>query len=140
MRNEYIYQIYLFCDPFLLVLENDSIIDFNIDKISNISNKEDILKLEIKDKFFYNKLRTLEEKDFLLVLQTYDLSKNFLNQLELFGEDFNIESNFIIFKFKSSISNKTFPSLSPYWKNAIELYKKERVSYLRNSVIENILN
>ena len=140
MRNEYIYQIYLFCEPYLLVLDDESIIDLNIKKISDISNKEDILKLKIDDNFFYHKLRTLEEKDFLLVLQTFDLSKNFLYQLELFGEDFNIEYSFVNFIFKSSISNKTSPSLSPYWKNAIELYKKERVSYFRNSNLEKILN
>lgn len=140
MRNEYICQIYLFCEPYLLVLDDEFIIESDIDKFKDISEKDDFFKIKVSDIYFHENLIRIEEKDFFLIVQSFDLSNKFTNQLELFGEDFVIENQEITFKFESITINNAYPSINPYWKEAIELYKKERVSYLRNSVIENILN
>ncbi len=140
MRNDYIYQIYLFCEPYLLVLDNESIIDVNLDKLQDISKQIELLVIEIEDIFFHENLKIISEKDFSLIVQSYDTNNKFISQLELYGEDFTIESNKVTFKFDSSTVNSAYPSINPYWKSAIELYKKERVSYLRNIQIETLLN
>lgn len=140
MRNDYIYQIYLFCKPYLLVLDNESIIDMNLDKLQDISKQIELLVIEIEDIFFHENLKIISEKDFSLIVQSYDTNNKFISQLELYGEDFTIKSNKVTFKFDSSTVNSAYPSINPYWKSAIELYKRERVSYLRNIQIETLLN
>jgi len=140
VRNDYIYQIYLFCKPYLLVLDNESIIDMNLDKLQDISKQIELLVIEIEDIFFHENLKIISEKDFSLIVQSYDTNNKFISQLELYGEDFTIKSNKVTFKFDSSTVNSAYPSINPYWKSAIELYKRERVSYLRNIQIETLLN
>lgn len=140
MRNNYIYQIYLFCNTYLLVLEDESIFDINLDKLSSNDNNENIIKLETSDNFFHHNLKMLKKKDFSLITQSFDKSNKFISQIELYGEDFTIEPNEIIFQFESITINNAYPSISPYWERAIDLYKKERVSYLRNIQIETLLN
>jgi hypothetical protein len=140
MRSESIYQIYLFCEPYLLVLDNESIIDVNLGRFQATSKEEDLLVVEIEDIFFHENLKLIGEKDFSLILQSYDKTDKFISQIELYGEDFTIESNKITFKFDSLTVNSAYPSVNPYWISAIDLYKKERVSYLRNIQIETLLN
>jgi hypothetical protein len=124
----------------LLVLDNESIIDMNLDKLQDISKQIELLVIEIEDIFFHENLKIISEKDFSLIVQSYDTNNKFISQLELYGEDFTIKSNKVTFKFDSSTVNSAYPSINPYWKSAIELYKRERVSYLRNIQIETLLN
>ena len=137
-KRDLLYEFYLYCNPYLLVLEDDSIIDANILK-SEFSLKEDILVVETDDIFFSNNLTKIQEKEFFLVLQCYDKDENFNQQIELMGEDFEIENNKYIFKFSNMSTNHVIPSINPRWYEVIDLYKKERVSYIRNSKIESIL-
>jgi len=140
MNRNYIYQMYLFCEPYLLVLDDESIIESDIDKFKDISEKDDLFKIKVSDIYFHENLIRIEEKDFFLVVQSFDLSNKFTNQLELYGENFVIQNQEITFKFESITINNAYPSINPYWKEGVELYKKERVSYLRNIQIETLLN
>lgn len=137
-KRECFYEFYLYCNPNLFILEDDSIVDVNLVK-SVTSKKIDSLEIETDDSFFIKKLSIIEEKDFSIVLQSFDKEEIFSQQLELFGEDFKIEDNKATFSFKSKSTNHVYPSINPFWKNAIELYKSERVSYIRNSKIEKLL-
>ena len=139
-ERNYIYNFYLYCDPYLLFLDDDSVIDLNIDKFSIDSKKDDVFKIETLDIYFHENLKRIEDKEFLLIFQTYDLSNKFLNQIEICGEEFYTENNILILKFDSISINNVSPSLNPYWLTSIDLYKKERVSYLRNIQIETLLN
>ncbi len=134
------YQFFLFCKPYLLVLDDDSIIDANIEKSLVESNNDDLLVIVTEDVFFHENLKIIKETEFSVVLQTFDLTDNFVNQIELWGEEINIESNKVILKFETMSINRIYPSVSPYWIDAIDLYKKERVSYLRNKNIETLLS
>jgi hypothetical protein len=137
-EREWLYEFYLYCNPYLLVLEDDTIIDANLLK-SESSIKEDILVVETDDMFFSENLCRIQDKDFFLVLQCYDKNENFTQQIELMGEEFEVENNKYTFKFSQMSTNHVTPSINPRWYEVIDLYKKERVSYIRNSKIESIL-
>lgn len=138
IQREFKYNFYLFCKPYLLLLEDDLIIDANLIKSENKST-ENLLIIESTDSFFLESISMLDDKDFIITLQCYDLNDNFSYQIESYGENFIIEENKFSFECQSIFTNQINPTLNPNYKNAIELYKSERVSYIRNSKIENIL-
>ena len=139
MERNHIYELYLFCEPYLILLDNESIIDANILK-DDVNKKESKLIIETNDEFFFLNLDYIEEKDFFIVLQTFETDGHFSHQFEFFGEDFYLEDNKVIFNFQTISTNHISPSISPYWENAIISYKSKRVSYIRNSKIESLLS
>lgn len=138
IERELKYELYLFCKPYLLLLENDLIIDANLIK-SEKNNGDNLLVIESSDRFFLENIKSIKNKYFIITLQCFDLRGNFTYQIESFGENFTIENNKFVFECQSILTNQVSPNLNPNYKNAIELYKSERVSYIRNSLIENIL-
>lgn len=132
------YEFFLFCEPYFLLLENDSIIDANLSK-SEKTNIETLV-IETEDIFFQENIKIIESKDFSITLQSYDENGNFLYQIDSFGEDFYINQNKIVFECQSLLTNQVKASLNPLFNTAIDIYKKERVSYIRNSRIETVLN
>lgn len=139
MNRNHIYELYLFCEPYLVLLENEFIIDANIIK-DDKNNKDNRLVIETNDDFFYLNLDFIEEKDFFIVLQTFETDGIFSHQFEFFGEDFYREKDKVIFNFQTLTTNHISPSISPYWENAIITYKSQRVSFIRNSKIESLLS
>lgn len=138
IERELKYELYLFCKPYLLLLEDDLIIDANLSKSEN-NSVDNLLVIESSDQFFLENIKVIKNKDFVITLQCFDLHGNFTYQIESFGENFTIEDNKFVFECQSILTNQVSPNLNPNYKNAIELYKSERVSYIRNSLIENIL-
>jgi hypothetical protein len=131
-NREYKYQFYFYFDPYLLVLEDELIIDANIEK-------KDILVVETEDIFFHENLKRLKTGEFTIVFQSFDSNNNFINQMEFHGEKFEIQPNKLIIEFESTFVDNTASSINPYWLVPIENYKRQRVSYIRNSKIESIL-
>ncbi len=139
MKRFHKYRFLLFCKPYLLVLDDESIIDASIEKFLN-GGKDDTLIIESDDVFFHENLKLIENSEFSVILQSFDIDDNFLNQIELFGEEIEVIQNKIILRFETISVNRIYPSVNPYWLDAIDLYKKERVSYLRNKNIETLLS
>jgi hypothetical protein len=143
MKREHLYEFFIFIDSSILVLENDSIIDINLKKFSPKSEKDDALVVETDESFFLHRLKQINsiENDFSVVLQSYNRKSGWWeSQIEIYGDYFTIEDNKILFEFDSMSVNHARPSINPYWQESIDLYRKERVSYLRNIQIETLLN
>jgi hypothetical protein len=136
-KRTFIYQLYLYSEPYLLVLDDDFIIEVNIDK--NLEHK-DILIVETEDVYFHENLKALKTKDFTVVFQSFDSKGNFINKMEFYGENFEIVSKKLILEFESTLIDNVSDRINPYWSSAIDLYKKERVSYIRNKNIETLLS
>lgn len=130
-RDEYQYEIYLYSEPFLLFLGDESIIDVNVEEKDFIIDYSDI--------FFDYNLKYSERKTFSIIAQTYNKVGQFLQQVELLGENLIIESNRIKFNFDQITNNNAWSSINPKFAEATELYKKERVSYLRDKKIDTLL-
>lgn len=131
------YNFYLYCKPYILLLEDDLIIDANIEKSKD---GKDILIIEFEDEFFLKNLKYIKEQEFTVILHTSKQSGEFVNHIEFYGESFDISTNKITLQYDSSWVNNATPTMNPYWSESIDRYKKERVSYIRNSKIENILD
>ena len=52
--------MYLFCEPYLLVLDDESIIESDIDKFKDISEKDDLFKIKVSDIYFHENLIRIE--------------------------------------------------------------------------------
>ena len=142
-RGEYIYTIYIFGQPEFILIENESIIDVNIkDKKSN----DDYSTLEIiySDVFFDYNMRNIKKDNFLVIIVVCNSVGQFLRQL-----DINVESikfgnhpyiDCINFSFEQITINKGYHSIPSTFQQASDVYKSERISYIRNSIINKILS
>lgn len=136
-KRTFKYQFYFYCQPYLLFLEDELIIDANIEKNSD---DKDILVVESDDIFFQENLKKLKQDNFTIVFQTFDSTDNFINQMEFHGEKFVLMSNKLVLEFESTLVDNVSSQINPFWTVPIELYKKERVSYIRNRNIETLLS
>jgi hypothetical protein len=136
VERNHTYNFFLIIERKVLVLEDEDIIDANLNTGNKSDNK---LILSTEDDFFIFTMSKFQNLDFMIVLQIYETDGSFSHQFELGGEFFEIKDKTIIFEFETISTNHVYPSISPYWKDEIELYKSDRVSYIRNSIIENIL-
>lgn len=149
-RDEYIYTIYLFSEPYFMVLDDESIIDVNIlkeeVKIPKKSTRwygmptpKQILELKYNDTFFEYNLKSSNRDTFSVNIQTYNKMGQFLQQVELHGENIHIKDNVMTLKFDQVTNNNAWPSINPKFESAADLYKRERVSYLRDLKIDTLL-
>jgi hypothetical protein len=77
---------------------------------------------------------------FSVVVIVYNAAGQFLQQMDLHGEDLIIEgSNLLRLYYDQLTLNSANPSINPNWGNAIDTYKRERVSYLRDVKIDTLL-
>jgi hypothetical protein len=151
-RIEYYYEIYLYSEPYFMLLEDESIIDVNIkDEINPYSYKESkrmygakpqrqYIEIQYDDVFFDYNLKSSKRDMFSVVVVVYNRSGQFLQQMDLHGEDLIVEgSNLLRLYYEQVTNNQAFASISPKWGDAIDTYKRERVSYLRDVKIDTLL-
>lgn len=131
------YKFYLFCRPYLLFLEKESLLELNFGKSEELL---DILEIKTEDIFFIDNLKIITQKEFSINLICFECSTNeFVCQYDLVGENFEIFNTKIIFLIDGIIINRTKPLINPKFQEIVDLYQKERVSYLRNSKLKNLL-
>lgn len=136
-RTEYYYEAYLYSEPYFMLLDDESIIDINI---KDDSEKNKYIELQYDDVFFDYNLKNSKRNMFSVVVVVYNRNGQFLQQMDLHGEDLLIEgSNLFRLYYEQVTNNSAFPSLNPRWEEAIDTYKRERVSYLRDVKIDTLL-
>jgi hypothetical protein len=151
-RSEYYYEVYLFSEPYFMVIEDDSIIDMNLkEEVNPNSYKESkrmysptpqrkYIEIQYDDVFFDYNLKGCKRDMFSVVVVVYNATGQFLQQMDLHGEDLIIEgSNLLRLYYDQLTLNSANPSINPNWGNAIDTYKRERVSYLRDVKIDTLL-
>ena len=151
-RMEYYYEVYLFSEPYFMVIEDDSIIDLNLkEEVNPNSYKESkrmygikpqrkYIEIQYDDVFFDYNLKGCKRDMFSVVVVVYNATGQFLQQMDLHGEDLIIEgSNLLRLYYDQLTLNSANPSINPNWGNAIDTYKRERVSYLRDVKIDTLL-
>lgn len=149
-RSEYYYEVYLYSEPYFMLLEDESIIDINL-KSENYNYKESrrkfgatvpkkYIEFEYNDVFFDFNLKNSKRLIFSVVVVVYNATGQFLQQMDLLGEDLITENNKFRLYYEQITNNGAFASINPKWGNAIDLYKRERVSYLRDKKIDTLLN
>ncbi len=132
-RDEYKYIVYFYSEPNFMVLENESIID--------ISLHEDLKRVDINysDYFFDFNLKNCKDSEFTVVTQCYNRVGQFLEQLEISGENISFDNNILTLNYEQLTSNKAWASINQLWEKASDVYNRERISYYRQSKIERIL-
>lgn len=132
-RDEYKYIVYFYSEPNFMVLENESIID--------ISLHEDLKRVDINysDYFFDFNLKNCKDSEFTVVTQCYNRVGQFLEQLEISGENISFDNNILTLNYEQLTSNKAWASINQLWEKASDVYNRERISYYRQSKIETIL-
>ena len=151
-RSEYYYEVYLFSEPYFILLEDESIIDMNLkDEINPNSYKESkrmygdtppkkFVEIQYNDIFFDHNLKSSKKDTFSVVVVVYNATGQFLQQIDLNGEDLVIEgSNLFKLYYEQMIVNSSTPSINPNWGNAIDTYKRQRGSYFRDVKIDTLL-
>jgi hypothetical protein len=145
-RIEYHYEAYLYSEPYFMVLEDDCIVDINLKEELNPNSYKDskrqkkYIEIQYDDVFFYYNLKGCKRDMFSVVVVVYNRAGQFLQQMDLHGEDLVIEgSNLLRLYYKQLNLNSANPSINPNWGNAIDIYKRERVSYLRDVKIDTLL-
>jgi hypothetical protein len=151
-RMEYYYEVYLYSEPYFMLLEDDCIVDINLKeqqssnaykesrRMYGIPNPKKYIEFQYNDFFFDYNLKSSQRKMFSVVVLIYNKVGQFLQQMDLLGEDLVVEgsSNFRLY-YDQMTNNSAFPSLNPKWSQAIDVYKRERVSYLRDKKIDTLL-
>jgi hypothetical protein len=151
-RIEYHYEAYLYCEPYFILLEDDCIVDMNLkEEVNPNSYKESkrmygikperkYIEIQYDDVFFDYNLKGCKRDMFSVVVVVYNNTGQFLQQMDLHGEDLVIEgSNLLRLYYEQLTLNSANPSINPNWGNAIDTYKRERVSYLRDVKIDTLL-
>lgn len=149
-REEYFYIVYLFSEPYFMVLDDESIIDVNIlTKEIKIPKKtkrwygmptpKQILELKYNDTFFDYNLKSTNRDTFSVTIQTYNRMGQFLQQMELHGEYMSVKDGVMKLEFDQVTNNNAWSSISPKFESAADLYKRERVAYLRDLKIDTLL-
>ena len=149
LRGEYYYELYLYTDVNLILLEDESIIDMK-SKGEAYSYRENRihygipdpkLTIEVKynDVFFESNLVKLGEFDINMLIIIYNRNGQFLKQIEMSGENLNISKNLFSLGYTQLTNNSAFSSINPNWGPLIDIYKRERLIYLRDVKIDNII-
>lgn len=142
-RKEYSYDAYLYSEPYFMLLEDESIIDINL-KVETVPNlfteSKKYIEFRYDDTFFNFNLKNSKRNTFSIVVVTYNTAGQFLQQMDLLGEDLVIEGNngFRLY-YEQITNNGAFASINPQWESAIDVYKRERVSYFRDRKIDTLL-
>jgi hypothetical protein len=151
-RIEYQYEAYLYSEPYFILLEDDCIVDINLKeelnpnsykdskRLSGTTPQKKYIEIQYDDVFFDYNLKGCERDMFSVVVVVYNNTGQFLQQMDLHGEDLVIEgSNLLRLYYEQLTLNSANPSINPNWGNAIDTYKRERVSYLRDVKIDTLL-
>jgi hypothetical protein len=151
-RMEYYYEVYLYSEPYFMLLEDECIIDINLKEELNpksykeskrmygIQEPKKYIEFQYDDVFFDYNLKNSKRNMFSIVVVVYNRAGQFLQQMDLHGEDLLIEgSNLLKLYYDQITNNQAFPSINPLWGDAIDVYKRERVSYLRDVKIDTLL-
>jgi hypothetical protein len=137
-RSEYSYEAYLYSEPYFMLLENDCIIDINLKENPNTNIKK-YIEFQYNDLFFDYNLKNCKKDMFSVVVIVYNQSGQFLQQMDLHGEDLFIDNNLFRLNYDQVTNNGAFVSINPNWVEAIDIYKRQRVSYLRDVKIDTLL-
>jgi hypothetical protein len=151
-RMEYYYEAYLYSEPYFMLLDDECIVDINLKEELNpnsykeskrmygIPEPKKYIEFQYGDVFFDYNLKSSKRNMFSVVVVVYNRTGQFLQQMDLHGEDLLIEgSNLFRLYYEQVTNNSAFPSLNPRWEEAIDTYKRERVSYLRDVKIDTLL-
>ena len=151
-RIEYHYEVYLYSEPYFILLEDDCIVDINLKeelnpnsykdskRLSGTTPQKKYIEIQYDDVFFDYNLKGCKRDMFSVVVVVYNNTGQFLQQMDLHGEDLFIEgSNLLRLYYEQLNLNSANPSINPNWENAIDIYKRERVSYLRDVKIDTLL-
>jgi len=151
-RIEYQYEAYLYSEPYFILLEDDCIVDMNLKeelnpnsykdskRLSGTTPQKKYIEIQYDDVFFDYNLKGCKRDMFSVVVVVYNNTGQFLQQMDLHGEDLVIEgSNLLRLYYEQLTLNSANPSINPNWGNAIDTYKRERVSYLRDVKIDTLL-
>jgi hypothetical protein len=142
-RSEYNYSIYFYSEPNFLLLENSSIIDVNI-REKKIDDKISTLEVMYSDVFFDYNIRNIKKKNFLIIIIIHNHTGQFLQQITIHGESLSFGNHphidCVNFNFQQMTNNKAWKSIPNDFQKAEEIYKSERLSYIRESRINKILD
>lgn len=147
-RSEYKYEIYLFSEPYFLYLEDESVIDANIieghgkehSEIYGHIKSKNKFTLDYDDEFFDFNLKGSNRKKFSVIVNIFNTTGQFLNQLEFHGENLEIGISTLVLEYEQISNNNAWNSINPEFIKAADVYKSERVSYLRDKKINKILS
>jgi penicillin-binding protein-related factor A (putative recombinase) len=141
-RGEYKYTIYFYCKPNFLLLEDGCIVDVNIREKDSKENST--LEIIYSDTFFDFNIKNIEKKNTLILIIIHNQTNQFLQQIEIHGESLTFGNHphidCINFNFKQITNNKAWKSIPNDFIKAEEVYKSERLSYIRESRINKILD
>lgn len=136
-RIEYSYDVYLFSEPYFMYLENNSIVDINI----LYENKsKDIIRIEYDDIFFDYNIKNSNRDKFSITIYSFNRTGQFLQQLDMHGENMIIKDNSIILEFDQITNNNAWYSVNTKFVIAADVYQRERISYYRDRKIDKLLN
>ncbi len=150
-RSEYVYEIYLFSEPYFMHLENEIIVDINIDTPERIEYREikhrygDIkvkkqIIIEYADIFFDYNIRNSNRDRFSITIYSFNKTGQFLQQLDIHGENMIIKNNSIILEFDQVTNNNAWYSVNTNFVNAADVYQRERMAYYRDRKIDKLLS
>lgn len=150
-KSDHFYDIYLYTTneegkTTLLYLDNTSIIDLNIEICTEYAKKKEnnlnwrTLSIQYGDYFFDYNIRNCGHTDFSIDIICHDDSAQFLQQITLLGEDIEFEENKVLFYFTQISTNRTWASINPAFIPAIDSYKKQKMSFIRDRRINDILS
>ena len=141
-RDEYKYVVYFYDDPTFLFLDDEDIVDINIEGLS-YPNGESIGSgdciLEYNCDFFGKNLEKAYEEEFSVTIQVHNKMGQFLQQIEFQGGDIEKKDGVIKFRFDQMSRNHAWPSINPRFTEASEIWKKAKMSYLRDKKIDTLL-
>ena len=142
-RSEYNYSIYFYSKPNFLLLEDNDIIDINI-RDKKIDGETSTLEVMYSDVFFDYNIRNIKKKNFLIIIMVNNQVNQFLQQITIHGESLSFGEHPHIscanFNFKQMSNNKVWKSMPSEFHKAEEVYKSDRLSYIRESIINKILD
>lgn len=154
-RDEYTYSIFFYSEPYFILLENQEIVDITIKqeekqiqkkstRMYGIKQPKKLLEIVYNDDFFDCNLITSKRDYFSITIQIFNRTGQFLQQIELLGENLkkakSNEGITITLNYDQVTNNNAWPSLPPQFQEASEVYKREKVSYLRDLQIKKILS
>jgi hypothetical protein len=150
-RGEYYCEVFLYTDTHLLILDDISILDINLkehpvsynykktSQVYGIPDQKRQIIFKYDDVFFEYNLMNIDRCEYGINVLLYNKFGQFLQQIDILGENLIKSKNMFSFEYKQLSNNTAFSSINPKFGNAIDVYKKERLSYLRNVKIDNII-
>ena len=102
------------------------------------------LEIIYSDTFFDFNIKNIEKKNTLILIIIHNQTNQFLQQIEIHGESMMFGNHphidCVNFNFKQRTNNKVWKSIPNDFSRAEEVYKSERLSYIRESRINKILD